>query len=63
MRQRELRAGRDRDTAVLELYEDIAYAWRLLQVGRKKKMGGVRGRTGQDSDAAALKLLMDIAYA
>ena len=32
-RQRELRAGRDRETAILELYEDIAYAWRLLQVG------------------------------
>ena len=63
MRQRELRAGRDRDTAVLELYEDIAYAWRLLQVGRKKKMGGVRGRTGKDHNTTALKLFKDIAYA
>lgn len=32
MKQRELRAGRDRDTAVLELYEDMSYSWRLLQV-------------------------------
>lgn len=30
-RQRELRAGRERDVVVLELYDDVAYAWRSLQ--------------------------------
>lgn len=30
-RQRELRAGRERDAAVYDLYEDLAYAWRSLQ--------------------------------
>ena len=30
-RQRDLRSGRDRDTVVLELYEDVAFSWRSLQ--------------------------------
>lgn len=30
-RQRELRAGRERDAAVLDLFEDLAYGWRSLQ--------------------------------
>jgi len=31
-RQRELYAGRERDAVVLDLYEDLAYGWRSLQV-------------------------------
>jgi hypothetical protein len=31
-RQRELCGGRERDTVVLDLYEDLAYGWRALQV-------------------------------
>ncbi len=32
-RQRELRGGRDRDAAILELYDEVAAVWRSLQVG------------------------------
>ncbi len=31
-RQREVRGGRDRDSVVMELYDDLAYSWRSLQV-------------------------------
>ncbi|GAX78187.1 hypothetical protein CEUSTIGMA_g5629.t1 [Chlamydomonas eustigma] len=36
-KQRELRLSRDRETTVLELYEDVAYAWRSLQATTDKR--------------------------
>eukprot|EP00798_Chlamydomonas_sp_ICE-L_P023583 gene23583-9111_t len=36
-RQREIRGGRDRDTVVMELYDDLAYAWRSLQTATDRR--------------------------
>ena len=38
-RQRELCGGRDKDSVVLDLYEDMAYSWRSLQVGSRSMLG------------------------
>ncbi|EFJ51048.1 hypothetical protein VOLCADRAFT_103689 [Volvox carteri f. nagariensis] len=36
-RQRELRGGRDRDTAILDLYDEVAAVWRSLQAVTDKR--------------------------
>ncbi|GIL70608.1 hypothetical protein Vretifemale_1330 [Volvox reticuliferus] len=36
-RQRELRAGRDRDAAILDLYDEVAAVWRSLQAVTDKR--------------------------